>query len=122
MTDVEIYRANRRVLDITVEDPPGTAISVEGWSATFSLRTNVLGAENLLHFTDEDVESQIEVGATDTDGLACRVLITLIEEDTNLPPGWYVWDVLVTDPNSGAYTIVAGALRILAALSGPDLP
>lgn len=109
-TDCEVYRKNDRDLGIAVKDPSGVDVDVTGWDAEFTLVSNTIAAEPLVHLETPGDVARLALSA---DGC----VVTLLAADLDVEPGWYAWDLRLVDTDAKAFTPIKGYLRVLDALS-----
>ena len=109
MADIYVTRGDARDLDILIEDPDHVAINVVDWEAEFALCANILGQEPLIHWTSAANPTKFDIGIADPE----HVVIHLDDEDTaDLAPGWYAWDLKLTDLGGADFHPIAGYLHV----------
>ena len=111
MADVYIRRGEARDLDILIQDPDAVPVNVIGWVAKFRLCRNIIAEAPLIDWSSAvgQQPTKFDVGVADPE----HVVVKLDDADTSpLAPGWYAWDLLLTDQLGADFAPISGYLYV----------
>lgn len=106
---ISVYRKNDMLLQISVTDETGAALDLTGAALTFAVRS-ISGASTIFMKT-------LANGITVANVLAGTIEIDLTAAETDIQPGTYRLELLVTDVNGNRYTALVGMFSVLASLT-----
>lgn len=100
---LEIINGNYHELDVVLTDRAGEPINLNGTSVVFTIKANPSDSEAILVKT---VTNHVDANEGQTQ-------FVLTVEDTDIKPGSYFYDVMVTTPEPKVVSIRYGRLRVL---------
>lgn len=103
---LEVYRKNDLTLAVTVKGEDGAALNLTGAALSFVVKSK----------TETVATKTVGSGITLVDAEAGEVEISLTSVDTDINPGEYLCELLVTDTNEKRYVAFKNRLRVLRSL------
>lgn len=103
--NIRVYRRNNKLVRVRIRDKDGNPLKMGEMSFLFVAgpitKTSLPGGG--INVFDSDGEIIVE--------------IPLSSKDTNIEPGYYAWELLVTDISGARYSPVRGIFSILHSLT-----
>ena len=105
MTNLSLIKRDDVDLDITFTDKNGDPIDLNGCTVFFTMKRKLTDVDE-----DAVIEKEITSHVDPTNG---ETRVSLTNEETNIKPGYYFYDVQVEDEEAKIISSAVGQIRIL---------
>jgi hypothetical protein len=104
-THLSIVRGDSKLYKVTVKDADGKVVNILGYTATFTVRDNPFDSSSIMSKTSPE-------GVEFTDPINGVMQINILNTDTQVDLGKYVYDVEVVDLLGRHITVVQGNFSV----------